>query len=152
MVPTDRRAETTDTRLMEDAMALRLGRAWRCVVEKREGDDPVDWNLVRGGRVVAVVEGKNRDLSLLRPTYPTVWVSEAKRLALLATGLPAFFVIRAARDDALFHVSARALTDVPMALRQRQRPRASGLVLVTDTETVRLVPVSRWARVREASP
>jgi len=88
--------ETDEDRARQQVVADRLSRLWGCDIIKRKRLSQVDWSATRDGKLVAVMELKCRKNK--RYWYPTLYVSQAKRQALIEESntfhVPGIFVVQ----------------------------------------------------------
>jgi hypothetical protein len=88
--------KSPEDRARERAIADRIEKVWDCKIVEFAALAPIDFYAKRVGRVVGVLELKDRDHT--RTEYPTVYLNVRKWLGLLLTniglGVPALFVVQ----------------------------------------------------------
>lgn len=137
------RDQTAEDRERERAVFAAVGACWGLTACQYAGEaNPIDGYLADGDRVVALVEVKCRDV--LEDTYPTVYLSVRKWLALLLGsmqgGVLPLFVVRF-DDGAIRWLDVRTLPPgMPMLVRGR-RDRG----YENDREPVLEVPIPPMA-------
>ena len=138
--------QSADDRAAENAVAVVLEHAWQCEVRHFGAMSPVDWYILRGGRMVGIVELKVRKIESIR--YPTVFLSVAKWLCLTkwadGLGVPAGYVV--AYTDCVRFIY---LADVDAKVNRMAGRKGRGAE--HDIEPMLEIPVERMQFVTSAN-
>jgi hypothetical protein len=96
--------QTAEDRAVEKSVAQLVETAWQCNVKPFGALSTVDWFAEENGRMVGVLELKNRAHASTK--YPTVFLNVRKWLALqlaaIGLGCPAIFVVKF--EDGVFWI------------------------------------------------
>lgn len=125
----------------EKVVAKAIEKAWNVTCNKSGLFEHLDFTLVANNKIVAYAETKAR--SHVYGTYPTVYFSQRKWLAVKKTGKPGYFVvkfndgIRAARVDTLDGSK-------PIWAGRKDRENAPN-----DMEYIIEIPITRFKKLEE---